>query len=92
MGHGYDQKVLLQAQKHANAGKATIAIYINEAGIGHIAMILPGEMKPSGTWGFQVPNSASFFATTPEKSYIEKGSSYAYERPQIKGVMIYGRN
>lgn len=92
LGRGYEQKALRQAQEYANSGKAAVAIYLNEEGIGHMAVILPGEMKPSGTWGFHVPNSASFFTTAPEKSYIDKGLSYAYERPLLKGVLLYGRN
>lgn len=91
LGRGYEQKALLQAQEHANAGKAVVAIYLNEEGIGHMSIILPGELKPSGTWGFQVPNSASFFISNPAKSYVSKGLSYAYERPLLNGVMIYAR-
>jgi hypothetical protein len=92
LGRGYEQKALIEAQNQANAGKAVVAVYLNPDGIGHISLILPGELKPSGTWGFQVPNSASFFLSTPEKSYIGKGLSYAYERPLLKGVQIYVRN
>ena len=92
LGHGYEQKALVEAQEKANAGRAVVAVYLNEEGIGHVSVILPGEMKPSGTWGIKVPNSASFFLTEPEKSYINKSLSYAYERPMLKGVLLYVRN
>lgn len=92
LGRGFEQKALTQAQELANAGKAVVAIYLNPEGIGHVSIILPGEMKLSGTWGFQVPNSASFFTADPQKSYIGKGLSYAYERPLISGVLLYARN
>ncbi len=92
LGRGYEQQALTAAQAHANAGKAVVAIYLNQEGLGHLSIILPGELKTSGTWGFQVPNSASFFITDPGKSYVGKGLSYAYERPLLNGVLLYARN
>ncbi|WP_224996082.1 hypothetical protein [Cesiribacter sp. SM1] len=92
LGKGFEQTALVQAQELANAGKAVVAIYLNQEGIGHVSIILPGELKPSGTWGFQVPNSASFFISTPDKSYVGKGLSYAFERPLLNGVLLYARN
>jgi hypothetical protein len=92
LGRGFEQKALMEAQNQANAGKAVVAVYLNPEGIGHVSLILPGELKSSGTWGFQVPNSASFFLSTPEKSYVGKGLSYAYERPLLKGVLLYARS
>ncbi|EMR04772.1 hypothetical protein [Cesiribacter andamanensis] len=92
LGRGYDQKALSQAQELANAGKAVIAIYLNAEGIGHVSYIVPGELKLSGTWGFRVPNSASFFITDPQRSYVGKSLSYAYERPLLNGVLLYTRN
>lgn len=92
LGHGYEQSALSEAQKLANAKKAVVAVYTNEEGIGHMSIILPGELRPSGTWGFQVPNSASFFPNSPQKSYIDKGLSYAFEKSHVKGIRLYARN
>jgi len=92
LGHAYEQEALNEAQNYANARKAAVAVYLNEEGIGHVSLILPGELSPSGSWGFKVPNSASFFSSTPEKSYIDKGLSYAFERSHIKQVVLYGRS
>jgi hypothetical protein len=92
LGHAYEQKALDEAQMLANSNKAVVAIYINEENLGHVAVILPGEMKLSGTWGFSVPNSASFFINEPEKSYIEKGLSYAFARQMVRQVLLYTRN
>ena len=52
LGHAYDQKALEEAQKQANANKAVIAVYVTESAIGHIALILPGKLQFSGSWGF----------------------------------------
>lgn len=92
LGHGYEQTVLKEAQGYANAGKAVVAIYLNEEDIGLVSLILPGTMKESGTWGFQVPNSAAFMINDPEKSYVGKGLSYSFDRKLLKGVMLYGRS
>lgn len=92
LGYAYDQKALKAAQEHANAKKAVVAIYLNEEGIGHVSIIVPGDLRPSGTWGFPVPNSASLFPGDPEKSYIEKGLSYSFEKAHLKGVLLYARD
>jgi hypothetical protein len=89
LGHAYDQKILTDAQDLANAHKAVIAVYTTAEGASHIALILPGEVQASGSWGFKVPNSASFVLNDPSKSYVGKGLSYAFTRNMIKDVNLY---
>lgn len=91
LGHAYEPNTLELAQQRANEKKATVAIYLNEQGEGHMVVILPGELKPSGSWGIKVPNSVSFFPKNPEKSYIERGLSYAFPKNLIKNVFLFGR-
>ncbi|MEQ9437971.1 MAG: hypothetical protein RIG62_02945 [Cyclobacteriaceae bacterium] len=91
LGKGYDQEVLAKAQKLANENKAVVAVYINKSNIGHLAYILPGELQSSGSWGVRVPNSAAFFTTQPEKSYLNKGLSYSFPRTAITEVHLYAR-
>ena len=92
LGKGYDPKALTSAQDYANAGRAVVAIYMNNDHLGHASIILPGELKLSGTWGVKVPNSASFFTYNPENSYLHKSLSYAYERSNLAKVQLYVRN
>ena len=92
LGHAYEQGALSQAQDYANAKKAAVAVYLDSENIGHVSLILPGELKLSGSWGFNVPNSASFFLNQPENSYIGKGLSYAFKRNMIKEVLLYARS
>ena len=89
LGHAYEQNVLAEAQEYANANKAVIAVYKTAAGVGHIAVILPGNLQYSGSWGFNVPNSASFSSNEPDKSYAGKGLSYAFTKNMIKDVELY---
>ena len=91
LGHAYDQKALEEAQKQANANRAVIAVYVTESGIGHIALILPGRLQFSGSWGFNVPNAASFAFNDSEKSFVDKGLSYAFSKNMIKDVILYAR-
>jgi hypothetical protein len=92
LGKTYDQKTLDKAQEYANARKAVIAIYQNAQGFGHVVVITPGELQPSGSWGLKVPNVASFFAVDPAKSFTDKPLSFAFSKNMIKDVVIYGRN
>lgn len=92
LGKGYEQAALKIAQEHANTNKAVVAIYLNNKGVGNLALILPGELQPSGSWSLQVPNAASFFTSDPSKSFVGKGLSYAFPRSTVMEVLIYGKN
>ncbi|WP_185152626.1 hypothetical protein, partial [Fulvivirga aurantia] len=92
LGPAYDTKALVKAQELANQKKATIAIYMGDDGLGHMALIVPGSLSPSGSWQRQVPNSVSFLSSDPSKSYIGKGLSYAFTKNMLKHVVIYARN
>ena len=91
LGPSYDQATLTKAQEHANAKKAVVAVFRNAEGIGHVVIITPGELQTSGSWGLQVPNSASFFQTEPAKSYVGKGLSFAFARVMMKDITLYVR-
>lgn len=91
LGYAYEQKALNEAQQSANASKAVIAVYTTATGGKHIALILPGKLDYSGSWGFNVPNSASFFFDDPAKSYVGKGLSYAFAKNMIKDIALYCR-
>lgn len=91
LGYGYEQQSLQEAQNAANENKAVVALYLNKEGIGHVSIILPGELKNSGTWGFHAPNSTSFFPANPAKSYVDKALSYSFEKSQLKDVFLYVR-
>ena len=91
LGHAYEPDALSEAQKYANEKKAAVAVYKSADGQGHMVLILPGDLIPSGSWGIKVPNTASFFLGEPEKSYISKGLSYGFKKNLIKDVLIYAR-
>ena len=92
IGPSYEQKTLASAQELANAGKAVVAVFMNSAGIGHVVVITPGQLQPSGSWGLNVPNVVSFFPTQPDKSFVDKGLSFAFGKNLMKDILIYSRN
>jgi|GEM_PF-1517026 len=94
LGHAYDPKILAEAQNAANTNRAAVAVYKDSStGLGqHVALIIPGELQHSGSWGMAVPNTASFLSVQPEKSYTNKALSYAFRRDMMKDVFIYVRN
>lgn len=92
IGHAYQQDVLKEAQQHANNKMAVVALYHDDSGASHVALILPGELQASGSWGLQVPNSASFLLADPARSYVGKGLSYAFAKHHLKDVVIFVRS
>lgn len=92
LGPAYSQSTLTEAQQLANEKKAVVAVYQNAASVGHIALILPGALEPSGSWGLNVPKTASFFLPEPSRSFVNKGLSFAFTKSMLKDVTIYVRN
>ncbi|MBA4058293.1 MAG: hypothetical protein C0490_26485 [Marivirga sp.] len=89
LGPSYDQKVLAAAQENANAKKAVVAVYMNASGICHVVIVIPGQLQSSGSWGLNVPNVVSFLPSQPEKSFVDKGLSFAFGKNLMKDIMIY---
>lgn len=92
LGPAYEQATLKQAQQLANEKKAVVAVYQNAASRGHVALIIPGDLEPSGSWGLSVPKTASFFLPDPSRSFINKGLSFAFTKNMLKDVTIYVRS
>jgi hypothetical protein len=92
IGPSYEQKTLAAAQELANSGKAVVAVYMNSTGIGHMVVITPGQLQQSGSWGLNVPSVVSFFPSQPDKSFVDKGLSFAFGKNLMKDILIYGRN
>ena len=87
IGPSYEQKTLASAQELANSGKAVVAVYVNSAGIGHMVVITPGQLQQSGSWGLNVPSVVSFFPSQPDKSFVDKGLSFAFGKNLMKDIL-----
>lgn len=91
LGPCYDQKTLTQAQENANARKAVVAVYMTGSGGGHVVLITPGSLQSSGSWELNVPTATSFFLSQPDRSFINKGLSFAFGKMLMKDILIYTR-
>ena len=86
MGSAGDQEVLQTAQRSANKGVAVLAV-----SSGHAALILPGQLSHSSSWGLDVPNSTTFFPRSGSRSYLGRELSYAWKNTESAGVQLYYR-
>lgn len=93
LGPAYDQKILNKSQELANARKPVIAVYKDKAGEAqHAVLLLPGQLRKSGSWGMEVPNAVSFFTHDPAKSFVDKSLSYAFSKSMLLNIELYARN
>ena len=88
LGSGDSQQTLSDAEAGAELNQPTIAIMKGNPH-GHVAIILPGKLQPSTTWGLNVPNSAAFSLNNVSKAYVFCRLSAAFSDP--KQVEIYWR-
>lgn len=98
LGAVLDEQNNLCAQSIANAGWPVIALR-ERKGHGHVALVIPGELKDSGSWGMKTANSASFFyRETPEEmysksqGYLDKALSSAFIKEDAKDAVFFYRN
>ena len=90
LGPAYNQKVLEKAQAAANEGHPVVAVYFGQGKDPlHVAVIVPGSLTLSGSWGMQVPNSISLPDFEPDHSFIGKPLSYAFEKRNLLSLKIY---
>ena len=91
LGPASNQVALERAQAYANLNTPVIAVY-ESSPHGHVAVILPGNLRYSLQWNLQAPNSASVFLDRPYKSYVGLMLSNAFQASHLPDVMIYSRN
>jgi hypothetical protein len=98
LGAVLDEQNNICAQSIANAGLPVVALRQRQ-GHGHVALIIPGELKDSGTWGMKTANSASFFLRqTPDEiysksqGYLDKALSSAFTKEDAKDALFFYRD
>jgi hypothetical protein len=90
LGAVFDEDNNICAQATANQGYPVIAVMKGTVH-GHVAMVLPGELARSGTWGFLAANSASFLFEHPDKVYVSGPLSKAFGPDNAKNATFYYR-
>ena len=93
LGAMTDQVALDEARLRASEGKPVIAVWRNPdpAKAGHIALVGPGPMTPSGGLGVNTPVSASFFQGRPKANYVGKPLACAFTPAQAPAVRLYAQ-
>ena len=83
----------LCAQFLANRGTPVIAA-IKHAVHGHVALVLPGELKSSTTWGAFAPNSAAFkyFSPNSAQTYVNGRLSQAFTAADAATAFYFYRD
>lgn len=84
-----NQDNLRKAQEFANNGKCVIAAYFNNSGgHGHVAIIVKGNLSPSGEWRLNVPNSASY-SNSRNNQYVCDKLSKAFGADKKASTTLY---
>lgn len=76
------------AQSLANKGYPVIAS-LQQPGHGHVALVLPGKVSDSASWGIPAPNSASFSLGNVQRSYVAKPMSASFGNDNAKVARYY---
>lgn len=90
LGGIFNEQNNLCAQSLANSGWPVIAL-LKAPSHGHVALIIPGELQKSNSWGMLVANSASFFLNKVDSSYLSKPLSNAFSVDSAQQAIFFYR-
>ncbi len=80
----------LCAQTLANHAHPVVAV-LKKSVHGHVALILPGTVAMSTSWGMAAANSASFLFEKPAKSYIDGPLSKSLQKEDAQNASFFYR-
>ncbi|HDI8306227.1 TPA: hypothetical protein PPD39_001871 [Acinetobacter baumannii] len=90
LGQVFNEQNNLCAQSMANTGWPVIAL-LKEPDHGHVALVIPGQVQSSGSWGMLVANSASFSLNDINHVYLSKPLSKAFNANKAQKAMFFYR-
>jgi len=91
LGTADSQDVLSQGKALADSGKLVVAVWQNPNANspGHVALIGPGPLTPSGSWGLNTPVAASFVLNQPLKAFLGQPLSCAFGSDKNSAVHLW---
>jgi hypothetical protein len=92
LGTGNTQEANDNAASRAKNGNPVIAAWRSAGAIGHVALIIPGNLAYSSSWGLNVPRSASISLNDVNSSYIGCRLSNAFSADKKSSVKYYYRD
>lgn len=90
LGQVFNEQNNLCAQSMVNTGWPVIAL-LQASGHGHVALVIPGEVQSSSSWGMLVANSASFFLNKVDSVYLSKPLSNAFGVDSAQKAIFFYR-
>jgi hypothetical protein len=93
LGNADDQDNLSQAKALADSEKLVVAVWQNpnQNAAGHIALIGPGPLTPSGSWGLNTPVAASFVLNRPLKAFLGQPLACAFGSDKTADVHLWAK-
>jgi len=92
IGAGNDQGALTLAGNKAELGQPVVAAWSNNAGHGHVSLVMPGGLQKSSAWNLEMPNSANMRLDNINSSYIGCRLSFAFGSDKKSNVALYSVN
>ena len=89
LGTANEAEVQAGAAERAGAGQAVVAIYHSGSARGHVALVLPGELQNSGTYGIPVARIAQTGLSNPTNSFVGCAFSYGLGKSKASETLIY---
>lgn len=91
LGTGDSQDALGKAQDAANSNRCVIAVWQNptSGAPGHLALILPGQLSASTSWGLNVPNAANFAMNAPSLNFVCDKLSRGFGADKMGSVILF---
>lgn len=74
------------AQEAANWGNLVVAAYKNDAGHGHVCVVVPGLLEPSSTWGSLAPKVMNI----GKDVFMGKKASFAFGKAEMPVYFTLG--
>ncbi len=93
LGVASDQPTLVSAKNQADAGRLVLAVWRNPdpKKPGHVALVGPGPLAASGSWGLKTPNSSQFKLDDPAADYLSKPLACAFKKEVAAAVELWVR-
>lgn len=77
------------AAEKAGAGQPVVAVYHDGRDPGYVALVLPGDLQNSGTYGIPVSRIAQTSLNNPANSFVGCAFSYGLGKSKASETLLY---
>ena len=90
LGTANEAAAQASAAEKAGEGQPVVAVYHDGRDPGYVALVLPGELQNSGTYGIPVSRIAQTGLNNPANSFIGCSFSYGLGKKRAPETLLYG--